>query len=311
MINENKVENYKKFISEDEEIRDWFKVSSNRKKVWNVELWLLEELKRICEKHNIKYFADGGTLLWAIRHKWFIPRDDDIDLVMFREDYEKFRKIAPKELPSHIKLCNYHQWFSKLVNENTAALWYENWWDKDFVGWIRIDIFPIDYASKFKVINWIKSKILLSLRSILLSQKCYWFIDIMKKWKQIVIYPLRFIFSKIDTFKIYQLHEKIAKKLFFKSKNVYSAWFPYRFFPKNIYDEFHNVKFENTTICIPNWYDVYLKTSYGEYMKPVMDLSWHHCRYSVNKSYKDIIRPFDKNKSNEENYNNCDSLFLL
>jgi len=303
--------NYEEYIPENEETRSWFKVSSNRKKIWNIELWLLEELKKICKKHNIRYFADWWTLLWAIRHKWFIPRDDDIDLVMFREDYEKFRKIAQKELPSHIKLAKYHQWFSKLININTAALWYENWRDKDFIGGIRIDIFPIDYASKSKIINKIKSFILLFLRAILVSQKCYWFLNTMEKKKKIFVSPLKFIFKKINTSKIYNLHEKIAKKVFFKSKNVYSAGFVYRYFPAFIYEKAHNINFENTTICIPNWYDVYLKTSYWDYMKPIIYQWWHSCRYSTEISYTDIIKWFNKSKSNEENYNNCKSLFLL
>ena len=230
---------------------------------------------------------------------------------MFREDYEKFRKIAPKELPSHIKLTKYHQWFSKLINTNTAALWYENWRDKDFIGGIRIDIFPIDYASKYNIINKIKSFILLFLRAILVSRKAYWFVDTMKKRKKIFVYPLKYIFNGINSLNILKLHEKISKKTFFKSKMVYTAAFVYRFYPVCIYDKFHDVKFENTTICIPDWFDKYLKIAYWNYMEPVIRQWWHFCRYSVDKSYKDYVKWFDKLKTNEENYNNCDSLFSL
>ena len=309
---ENKKTNtYKKFIPETEEIRSWFKVTSNRKKVWNVQLWMMEELKKICEKHNLKYYADWWTLLWAIRHKWYIPWDDDMDFVMLREDYDKFLKIAPKELPSYIRLWEYHWWFSKLVNINTAALWDDNRWDKDYLGWIRIDIFPIDYASKFMTINRIKNVILLFLRMILDSQKCCWFIDRMKWWKGILLKISKIIFKKSDCSRLRRIYEKVTKKTIFKWKNVYNVYCTYVFFPKNIYNKSSIVKFENTTVCIPNWYDTCLKIKYGNYMKPIIDTWWHHCRYSVEESYKDIIKSFDKSKTNEDNYNNCKSLFLL
>ena len=307
----NNKENYKKFISENEEIRDWFKVSSNRKKVWNVELWLLEELKKICEKHNIKYYADWWTLLWAIRHKWFIPWDDDVDLVMFREDYEKFLKIAPNELPNHIKLTEYHQWFSKIVNINTAALWYENWQDNEYIWGIRVDIFPIDYASKYKIINRIKGIFLIFLRLILLWKKADWFVKKMTKRKRIIVYTLKIIFKNISYKKIYELHEKISKIVLLKWENIYNVYLPFTFFPKHIYKKSHITKFENNTICIPDAFDEYLKIKYDDYMKPVVDSWWHYCRYSVNKSYKDIISTFDKSKSNEGNYDCCEYLFTL
>lgn len=301
----------KKFIPENEEIRWWFKVTSNRKKVWNVQLWILEELKKICKKYDIKYYADWGTLLWAIRHKWYIPRDDDMDIAMFRSDYEKFFKIAEKELPKYIKLWEYYWWFSKLININTAALWYENWWDEDFVGGIRIDIFPIDYASKFMVVNRIKSVILRFLWMILISQKSDKLIDNAPKRKRFLLKISKIIFRKIDCSKIYNIHKKISKKVFFKWNKIYTWYSSCRFFPGNVYDKSHSTNFENTTICIPDWYDKYLRPLYGDYMKPVIWKWWHHCRYSVDKSYKDIIKTFDRSKSNEDNYNNCKSLFAL
>ena len=303
--------NYKKFIPEYEEIRSWFKVTSNRKKVRNIELWLLNELKKICEKHNIKYYADWGTLLWTIRHKWFIPRDDDIDLVMFREDYDKFLKISKEGLPDYIKLWKYRGWFSKLVNIKTAALWKDNWREDDFTGGICIDVFPIDHASKFMTINYIKSIALRFLRSILLSQKWDWFINELGLWKKLFLKIFKTFFNKINYSRIYQIHENISKKVIFKWENVYSAGFPYRFYSKSMYNKSHDVKFENTSINIPDWYDVYLKKAYWDYMKPVIYEWWHNCRYSVEKSYKDIIKSFNKNKSNEDNYNSCKDLFVL
>ena len=61
---------------EHDEMRDGFLVTSNRKKLWNVQIGLINEVARICKKHDIRWFAIGGTLLGAARHKGFIPWDD-------------------------------------------------------------------------------------------------------------------------------------------------------------------------------------------------------------------------------------------
>ncbi len=73
----------------DEEVRCDYTITHEMKKIWAVELDLLEKLLNVCKKHGIKIFASGGTLLGAIRHKGMIPWDDDIDMMMFRE----FRKM--------------------------------------------------------------------------------------------------------------------------------------------------------------------------------------------------------------------------
>jgi lipopolysaccharide cholinephosphotransferase len=64
-------------------------ISNLRREVWDIELDMLDLVVNICDKIGVKYYLDAGTLLGAVRHQGFIPWDDDIDLVMFRDEYDK------------------------------------------------------------------------------------------------------------------------------------------------------------------------------------------------------------------------------
>ena len=70
------------------------------RKVQLCQLEIAKEIKRVCEENGIGYFLCCGTFLGAVRHQGFIPWDDDLDMGMLREDYEKFLEIAPEKLDS-------------------------------------------------------------------------------------------------------------------------------------------------------------------------------------------------------------------
>ena len=74
------------------------------KKIWKIELAMLEDVERICKEHGLTWFMVHGSLLGAVRHKGFIPWDDDIDIAMPRKDYNKFLKYARKELKEPLSL---------------------------------------------------------------------------------------------------------------------------------------------------------------------------------------------------------------
>lgn len=135
----------------EEEIKDGFTVSKKRKQIWAVELDLLNQILQICNKYGFRVYADSGTALGAMRHKGFIPWDDDIDLVMFREDYKKLCEIAPRELSAPYFFQTEHtdpgsmRGHAQLRNSDTTAfLNIEIEKRYPFNQGIFIDIFPLD-----------------------------------------------------------------------------------------------------------------------------------------------------------------------
>ena len=113
------------------------------------ELDILKEIIAVCERHNITYYAAGGTLLGTIRHQGFIPWDDDIDIEIIRPDYNKFIKYAKKELPSHLKLENWKLApgkskvpYLKVLDTTTEIM--QNYASKPVYTNLYIDIFPFD-----------------------------------------------------------------------------------------------------------------------------------------------------------------------
>lgn len=95
------------------EIRNSFYVETMMKKTWAAQLKVLSVVDEICKKNNIQYFADWGTLLGAVRHKGYIPWDDDMDITMKRDDYTKFCNIVMREVEGY-----------DIVNIHTEKEWY-------------------------------------------------------------------------------------------------------------------------------------------------------------------------------------------
>lgn len=132
-----------------EEMIDEFFVDEERKKIWAVELDLLLEFDRICRIHKLKYILWAGTLLGAVRHKGFIPWDDDIDVAMLRSDYEKlltykdeFRYPYFLQTPHTDPEAGYTH--AKIRNSNTTAF-NKLWSFRKYNFGMYIDIFPFDY----------------------------------------------------------------------------------------------------------------------------------------------------------------------
>ena len=118
-----------------------------------LELEMVEELDRVCRKHNIKYSIDGGTLIGAVRHHGFIPWDDDMDIVMLREEYEKFKKVAHEMNPEvcyfqdHDVEPEYIWGYGKLRRTGTTFVRLGQEHLKCRTG-IFVDVFPMDDVPK-------------------------------------------------------------------------------------------------------------------------------------------------------------------
>ena len=81
------------------EVRCGFEIDEMMKRAWAAQMEVLTVIDKICKKNGLRYFADAGTLLGAVRHQGFIPWDDDIDISMLRKDYNELIQIMPQELP--------------------------------------------------------------------------------------------------------------------------------------------------------------------------------------------------------------------
>lgn len=136
-----------------EEIICDFRVDEKRKKVWAICIDLLLELDRVCRKYGLEYYLMYGSLLGAMRHDGYIPWDDDVDVVMFRNDYDKLLSLAgefknPYFLQTPSTDDGYFYSFAKIRNVNTTYI-QAPFMYRDICFGIQIDIFPLD--------NWIEN----------------------------------------------------------------------------------------------------------------------------------------------------------
>lgn len=138
--------------SEEEKIAN-YRVSDKMKKIWKVELEMLDEIDRICRKHDLSYYFVHGSLLGAVRHRGFIPWDDDLDVAMPRKDYDKFLSLAPRELPEHLSLHTpatekdlFWGGFARIRNGRTTGIETKDLNHRGNLG-IWVDILPFDVCT--------------------------------------------------------------------------------------------------------------------------------------------------------------------
>lgn len=255
------------------------------------ELNLFKEFTKVCEKEELTYFALGGTLLGAVRHKGFIPWDDDMDLGMPRPDYERFLKLCDDnnyhfELHTYKNDKSHMQCFAKIedpnikvrVNTKTAKVATET------SAWI--DIFPLDGMPNNVVLRTIWKYYLLYRRA-MYKFSCFDIeVDVSKKNRPIIEKILIKIGKVIPISKILNPKKEITKidkamKRFEYDKcnylvNAMGAWKFKEMFHKKYYGEGKYYKFEDTKVFGPVDYNTICTQLYGDYMTPPKEEDKNH-----------------------------------
>lgn len=289
-----------------EEIRCGYTVTAEMKKVWAVELDLLAELDRVCKKHNIVYYANGGTILGAVRHQGFIPWDDDLDVMLVRSEYDKLCSVADdfrepyffqteKTDPGSIR------GHAQLRNSVTTGIVLNEYPYRDklpFNQGIFIDIFPLDNIPANKKRRKSFYQALYREEKFFCRYRDH-FYDIdtstgVKKAVKDVYFSIKNVFAKHRNYynKHYWKFEKIAKT--YNNKNtryVGTVIFENDHFKKSILGKPAYAQFEFMKIPVPKHAEEYLTAIYGDWHKFVKGGSAHKgIIFDTDVPYKEYIK---------------------
>ena len=233
------------------------------------ELGILDYIDKVCKENEIIYYIDSGTLLGAVRHKGFIPWDDDIDIIVNRQDYKKLLSLLAEGSTRYQVLSmynneNYHYLFAKVIDAETELI--EDYLPMEEMG-VFVDIFPIDNLPSNIVVRRIMQYYIRLKRTFLriildeingkktetFKQKLVLFIHKRRNWKKIM--------NTIDSL----LTKMSAKETKYKS-NIVASSNPYRDVPTEYFGDPVQLQFENSTYYAPCAYKEYLTILYGDYM---------------------------------------------
>lgn len=284
-----------------EEERANYKVDAKTKEVWAVELDLLNEFDRVCKKYGLKYILDFGTMLGAVRHKGFIPWDDDVDVSMLREDYDKLMEVGPKEfkhpyfLQTQLTDKSYDMDITRLRRSDTTSLNFNDvLYGNKYNQGIFLDIYVFDNVPT-NDINAVKK----------IHNNC-------KKYAYAMLVMSHTPFTKRNRIKptvlntiryaIYKLRygnlQKASKHL-----DIYSKKFEHsdyvcilhckgntRIRERKVFENIIEVPYETLMLPIPAAYDEVLTDCFGDYMTPVNFDKGFVLYLDTNRSYEDVIK---------------------
>lgn len=257
------------------------------RKLQLVELDIMRKVVDICDRHDLKYFMLGGTLLGAIRHNGFIPWDDDMDIGMPRPDYEKFIRIAAEELNAPYRLhaiqneklkLDYYYYYARV--ENTDVMLERQGTLKSNMIPAWVDVFPLDGAPKNvrEVRTWF-AEIDKRFTGFKRSQASYYARSMERrdKPKSIKTRIVRTVVSLnldrfISTKRAWKKLDEVVRRYNYDEcahlANCLGFWAEREYFHKMIYGEGRMYQFEDMQLRGPEDYDFVLKQMYMDYMTP-------------------------------------------
>lgn len=268
-----------------------------------VEFSVLKEFDRVYKKNDIKYSLAFGTLLGAVRHKGFIPWDDDIDVMMEYTEYLKFQEVADKSLneefyfQSRLKNPYNYIYWNRIGLKNTTSI------DISFASvpanWgICIDIFPafpINKKMEKKEMHWLRMFSLLSLKYFHSATfKGSSFKDKIKKLPHILM-PKKL--NQLLTKYYLNKFEKIVDVDYYLDYCEYPRIIKYN---KDIFDKYTKIEFEKTKLMCIEKYDEVLTTCYGDYMKPPKNKGKHSDNENVIIDFNKPYQEYYSRRKNEK-----------
>lgn len=288
-----------------EEIRDGYLITKKEKKIWAVELDLLQKLLNVCNENDIKVYAFAGTLLGAVRHGGFIPWDDDIDVCMNRENFNKLLSISDRffEYPYFLQTAlndkKYFLEYARLRNsETTGIIKWNN--SPDYNNGIYIDIFVLDgfIEDEFKL----KMQLFLRKFASKLINAYYADYENNSMIRKIIIFLLRRTIYKFLKYEdCVSFYNRVVSMYTEESVNLtlmtHSEYFIKRYIcdKKSLEQSPIYLDFETLRIPVPKDFDNILKKCYGNYMEfpPVEKRGkWHEnvITFDPEISYKEFFK---------------------